>query len=394
MTDVEAQQGHARLRVCLVKQRSTYDLYTKATHDLGNLVASSNWRSGPLGLWEAFDCEFRLVDDDRARECQLGKTQWGEYVEGWKLYDDTIAYPKAEDVDWSTYDIVVSIDVAVPTRVIRSFPKVMWCYYFIEGGPAAVDHEFKGSPFFGYNVFLNHRLAKARLTSRSSSVRQMRATRRAVLDFPYYMQSAHSIRRLYDGWSDDMRRGICLSHHSRDVVSEAELKALAELGPVRCEWSTLKDIHRAELASAYFVVHPRSRARAGTALIEAISAGCLVVAPSQCVWGFPELVTPALDFTSFEDLCTILRTLETDSGLYRRLRAMQVRLVDEWCYLNPALNLVTLLEAFGSSPASRGRQVYAEWSSHAAAASERRIRAWGHRVGEAARRKHAARIRS
>jgi hypothetical protein len=393
MTEAGARPDPARLRVCLVKQKSTYDLYTKETRDLRALVASSNWRSGPLGLWNAFDCEFRLIDDDAASECQLGKAQWGQYVEGWTLYDDTIVYPTAEGVDWSIYDIVVSIDVAVPTRVITAFPRVMWCYYFIEGGPTAIDHELKGSPFFGYNVFLNHRLSKAQLTSKSSSVRQMRATRRAVLDFPYYMQSAHSIRSLYDGCSDDMRRGICLSHHSRDVVSEAELKALAKLGPVRCEWSTLNDIHRAELSSAYFVVHPLSRARAGTALIEAISAGCLVLAPSQRIWGFPELVMPALDFTSFEDLCTILRTLEADPSLYRHHRAMQARLVDEWCYLNPAQNLVTLLEAFGSSPASRGRQSCAEWSAHAAAASERAVRAWGHRAREAARRTRAARIR-
>ena len=143
-------------------------------------------------MWEAFDCSARIVYEDAAPECQVGKRHWSSYVQGWELWPADGEADASESIDWSQYDAVISIDVAVPSRIIRRFPQVMWCYYFIEGGPWGIDHEFKGSPYFGYNVFLNHRLAKTRLTARSSSVRQMRATRRAVLDFPYYMQSARS----------------------------------------------------------------------------------------------------------------------------------------------------------------------------------------------------------
>ena len=163
---------------------------------------------------------------------------------------------------------------------------------------------------------------------------------------------------------------------------------------MRVSWSTLTDIHRAELSSAYFVVHPRSPARTGTAVIEAISAGCLVLAPSHLVSGFPEFVSPALEFRSFEELCGILRMLENDPESYNRHRAMQARLVDEWCYLNPAQNLLTLLEAFGASPASYGRQRYAEWSARAISGSERAVRTWGRRALVAARGIHAGGVNS
>jgi hypothetical protein len=40
------------LRVCLVKQNSTYDLYTTTGPALASIETSSNWRSGALGRWK------------------------------------------------------------------------------------------------------------------------------------------------------------------------------------------------------------------------------------------------------------------------------------------------------------------------------------------------------
>lgn len=368
------------IRVCLVKQHTTYDLFTRTGPDLRSIVGSSNWRSGPLGLWEAFECSARIVFEDVAPECQIGKRHWSRYVQGWQIWPADGQADASDLVDWGQYDIVVSIDVAVPQRIVRRFPGVMWCYYFIEGGTVGIDQEFKGSPFYGYNVFLNHRMARSLLTPESPSVAQLRRTRRAVVDFPYYMQSAESIQRLYGPTPRDQRQGICLSHHSREVISDTELETLGQFGPVRHEWSSLADIHAAELDSAYFVVHPRSVPRTGTALIEAISAGCLVLAPRRAVAGFPELVPRALDFHSFDELCALLRTLQNDRELCDHYAGLQRRMVDEWCYLNPALNLVTLYEAFASSHASQRRQRCAEAYSWSLVATQRSLRSLGRRA--------------
>ena len=366
-------------RVCVVKQHSTYDLFTRTGPDLPAIVASSNWRSGPIGLWEAFKTSARIVAEDPAPECQLGKQHWSQYVQGWELWPTDGTAERADAVDWSEYDIVVSIDVAIPTRIVRRFPSVMWCYYFIEGGPAGIDGPFRGSPFFAYNVFLNHRLAKNLLPPTHRSLRRMRATRRAVLDFPYYMQSARSVRGLYPELETAPREGFCLSHHSRDVLTAGDLAALAKIGPVRTEWTTIADIHRAEMRSTYFVVHPASRPSAGLALIEAVSAGCLVLAPARRIWGFPELLTPGLDFQSVDELLELVRALESDRGLYEEVRVQQASRVEEWCFRNPARNLETMLRAFRSSAASPGRQRRAEMQARAAAV--RRTR--GVALGEA-----------
>jgi radical SAM protein with 4Fe4S-binding SPASM domain len=359
------------LRVCLVKQCTTYDLFTRTGPDLRSIVASSNWRSGPIGLWEAFDTTARIVCEDNAGECRLGQGHWGRYIDGWDVWPEGSVAEEADTVDWDAYDIVISIDVAVPSRIIARHPRVMWCYYFIEGGPTGIDGAFRGSPFFGYNVFLNHRLARSRLSAASPSVLQMRSTRRAVLDFPYYLQSATSVRRLYPELADAPRAGICLSHHSREVCGPAERAALAEFGPVRTEWATIADIHRAELVSRYYVVHPDSMRRAGLGLIEAVSAGCLALVPSNRLWGFPELVLPELDFTTFDELLGLLRRLEADETLAGCCRAAQQEMVQLWCYDNPTENLETMLCAFRQSRATPYRQRRAEARAQLGVAARR-----------------------
>jgi hypothetical protein len=357
-------------RVCVVKQHTTYDLFTRASTDLREVVESSNWRSGPLGLWEAFQTDARIVMEDPARECQLGKQHWSQYVQGWMIWPEGSTAEVANAVNWSGYDIVIAVDVAVPTRIVMRHPGVMWCYYFIEGGPWGIDGQYRGSPFFGYNVFLNHRLSKSLLTPASGAARQMRSTRRSVLDFPYYMQSAQSVRALYPELVTGQRQGFCLSHHSRCMFAEDELAALAGFGPVRTQWSTIADIHKAEVLSRYFIVHPGSKPTAGTALIEAISAGCLVLAPKDRILGFPELLAPELEFSTVQGLVALVRALEHDHARLEHLRVQQENKIQAWCFENPKRNLETLLQAFRSSSVSSGRQRRAEIRSHAVAACQ------------------------
>lgn len=112
------------LRVCVVKQHTTYDLFTRTGPDLRAIVESSNWRSGPIGLWEAFETTARIVYENPATECQIGKRHWSRYVEGWDVWPAGATAEDAAAVDWGSYDVVISIDVAVPSRIVARFPHV------------------------------------------------------------------------------------------------------------------------------------------------------------------------------------------------------------------------------------------------------------------------------
>lgn len=368
------------MRVCLVKQNTTYDLYKLTGPDLKTIVESSNFRSGPIGLWEAFDCDFRVLQEDPSPECQYGKQTWARYVEGWEIWPAGLGAERADEVDWSSYDAVISIDVAVPTRVVREFPKVLWCHYWIEGGPTAIKTFAEGSPLYSYNVFLTQGLAKGELASDSRCLRQMRATRRAVVDAPYFLQSSRSVQLLYAHEAPIEKSGICLSDHSSRVVAAEDLASLEALGMVRKPSGSIRDVLRAKLLSKYFVVHPNSVPRCGNALIEAVSSGCLVVAPSRLQWGYPELVSGDLDFGDVRGMLGVLDALENRPELYERELAAQQARVDAWCYANPCRNLERTLGAFRQSAATPSKQRRAEGRARVAVSMKRAPRRFGRRL--------------
>jgi len=341
-----------RLRVCLVKQNTTYDLYTKIGPDLRAMVASSNWRAGPLGLWDAFDCRCRIVYESADPECQLGKAQWGQYVDGWDIWPEGSTAERVEDVDWSAYDIVVSVDVAVPTRIVRQHPGTMWCYYFIEGGTSAAGEAFRGSPYFGYNVFLTHKDARTRLTAGSPVVRKMRREKRAMLDFPYYMMSSTTLRNIYGEAGGGAKHGVMLSSHSLTAISTEQRRLLERLYPINERGKGMANVHLDALASEYCVVHPDTRPITGLALVEAISAGCIALAPRRLVVGFPDLLPHEIDYDDFAGLLRVLERLTSDLPLHREILRFQAEYVDRYLFHNPKANLEVMLRAFRDSSAS------------------------------------------
>jgi len=355
-----ATPSPSRLRVCVVKQNTTYDLYTRTGPDLRTMVASSNWRAGPLGLWEAFDCECRIVYESPDPECQLGKRQWGQYVEGWDIWPEGSTAERADDVDWSRYDMVVSIDVAVPTQIVRQHRRTMWCYYFIEGGTSAAETTFRGSPYFGYNVFFNHRHATTLLGHSSPVVRRMRREKRAMLDFPYYMMSSMTLRRIYSVSDEREKRGVMMSSHSLKAISPEERRRLELLCPINERGEGVANVHLDALASEYCVVHPDTRPITGLALVEAISAGCIALAPRRLVVGFPNLIPDDIDYEDFSELLRVIQRLQNDPGLRLRTVQYQSAYVDRYLFDNPTANLETILRAFRDSNASARRQCRAE----------------------------------
>jgi hypothetical protein len=346
--------------VCIVKHKNTYDLYKATSSDLRTIVESSNWRSGPIGLWEAFNCEFKVVEESKDRECQVGKKQWGKYVVGWDIWPQGYHAEFPEMIDWNQYQVVIAIDIAIPTRIVKQYPSVMWCYYLIESGPLGIDTIHNGSPFYGYNVFLNQRLAKTKMNFSSSQARNISENRRAVLDCPYYIQSSNSIRKLYPEFEDMPRNRITMSHHSYSVLTDSDVKLLNEYGNIHFGYKTIADIHKMELTSKYFIMHPNSMPNAGLGVIEAISAGCLALAPSLKLWGFPEFVNPSMDYDNFEGLMRVLDTLESDQDLYNSEKAEQEAKVQEWCFENPISNLQLIFEAFQKGHCPRWRQSVSE----------------------------------
>ena len=368
------------MRVCLVKQASCYDLYTVTGGDVAALARSSACRSGPLGLWEwpGFTTDFRVLADCRTEECLRGPREWAPFVAGksFRAFTGVAADPR--DVDWNDYDVVLSVDVAVPETVVRQHPTVLWCHYFIEGGPWGVKEQWADAPQYGYNVFLNHRPADRPLTTGHSAVRRLRRARRTVIDFPYYLLSDRTIADIYP--AAGARSGICLASSSRDRLSDALRAELGRFGPVRLDYGSPSELHQAMAASRYFVTTPGSPAKTGGALVDAVSAGCVVLAPSETVREFGQIVAPWLDYSGDAGLLDRLETLEQDALLFDLARGGQAAIVRRTFWEYPLRNLQLLAETFAGVGAPVAAQRRSERLSRALAPLHRLPRRARHRI--------------
>ena len=350
------------MRICLVKQVSCYDLYTTLSPDVGALARSSTCRSGPLALWEfpGATVDFRIVSDSPEEECLVGPRLWAEYVEGWdyKRWEGHVDSP--ESVDWDAYDIVISVDIAVPERVVRRHRHTLWCYMFLEGVPEEPFGKHADAPAYSYNAYLNHKPPRRLLARASVQCVRMLATRRAVLDFPYYLLSDTTLSRIYAPSSTTPRGGLCLASTSKDHLSPATAAKLRDFGVLRQSYESLTEFHTQMAASKYFVVLAGSPPRTGGALVDAVSAGCVVLAPSLSVRSFRSFLLPELDFSNDDELVRRVEALESDAALYEQARARQADIVRRQFCRTPLRNLATLHSAFRMSKATFGTQLIAE----------------------------------
>jgi hypothetical protein len=108
-------------------------------------------------------------------------------------------------------------------------------------------------------------------------------------------------------------------------------------------YETPSDLHAAMAASKYFVVTPDSPPKTGGEIVDAVSAGCVVVAPAATVQHFGQLTAPWLDFADDGGLLTHLDALERDPALCALARNGQAAIVRQTFWEFPLRNLELLL---------------------------------------------------
>ena len=226
-----------RPRVAIVKQDCNEDLYCcEPGCSVRETLQSTLLRSGPAALFTLFDTTFYIVRTELDPECNLWREKWDPLrwcpVEWFEAFRDHVPgrdhgqshfARSVEDIDWSQFDIVVSVDVSVPSRVTSLHPGVLWAYYVRE----VKAPSWKSSlavPVAGQDIYLSQRFAP----------RPPRSAKH-VVEFPYHFQyygMYHEILGLPLPPNDEERHGVFLEYHTSRAATPEHLAALAEFGPV------------------------------------------------------------------------------------------------------------------------------------------------------------------
>ena len=168
------------MKIALVKQDVYQDLYV-GNKDMSpvELLYSSAGRVGPISLFDEYDCDFYIVEEEN---------------------------------NWEKYDAVISINVSVPTQIVQKYPQVLWAYMIGEA------NFMLDKVYFGYDVCLNQ------------LIRGENDLVHGVIDFPYtFVNKDHLERVLHDELGEVEKSGI---YGEINTTTERPVRNIPQFEPI------------------------------------------------------------------------------------------------------------------------------------------------------------------
>lgn len=340
------------MKIAFVKQYVYQDLYVGPQEAAAaDLLFSSMGRVGPIGLFTLHDCDLIITKETKDPESR----HWENIVATWteegpsafrQLMDKPLNRIKGqefkqpgsdmppgtfavdpEEVDWNRYDIAICINFAVPARIIKQFPTVLWCYMIAEA------NRFMDQVYFDYDVSLNQ------------EARGIVARETGILDFPYtYVgpDCLETIMTTYLGRPSE-QRGI---YAEVNVVTERPVKNIPQYQPlseatghhIRVHQQLIVD-NLSEVYDAKYFLKVGGRPTRGNSVVEAISLGTLVLmAPEDLI--HTQLLPKECWVRSVEEAQEIICTLDKNPKEYHRLLALQRQLLKHFIQDCPWQSLI------------------------------------------------------
>lgn len=339
----KALHGLASLRIALVKQEVQVALPNlPGKHPLADFVRSATSHTGCLSLLHELGAELILVRESPEPECRLweqkvardpdpaasrrryrevARTQPFWTPVGLRTRHEAARNP--EEIDWGKFDLVVSVDIGVPERLIRKNRHTVWACLLSEPG-MPLYRDLEKRPAWGMDLFLNQKCRAHRVRPRN---------RFHVLDFPWAYQSSGC----HVQSAAPERTAVGLDPHTlaEDLAGLAkglpgtELQILGGLPPL--------DFLR-RLGAARYLVKIGPRKTWGAILIEAACAGCLVLGDPRSV----ECPSPLLIETvavSVPEVLEKIRIFESDPPRRLAILRRQQQKVSELAWARPTRDL-------------------------------------------------------
>ena len=174
-----------KLKIALVKQEVYQDLYVcpVTEKDPGQILFSSMGRVGPIALMSDLNADFYIVKEESNKETRiyqkviphiapylhLLKTETLDKIPGQEFKSPGSPYPNGKyavscyTIDWGQYDIVISINISLPTQLILKYPQTLFAYMIGEANMAT------GKARFGYDATLNQ-MARGRISHKFGAI--------------------------------------------------------------------------------------------------------------------------------------------------------------------------------------------------------------------------------
>ncbi|NDB96207.1 MAG: hypothetical protein EBZ78_08625 [Verrucomicrobia bacterium] len=329
-------------RIALVKQTAYQGLYPESASGAWiPTVLRSGYHLGPFSFLADLGADYFVVRQAADPETYLWREKFAgdpdpeasfqrRMSEVRELESSRLICHAVDEVPWHEYDLVVGIDVPIPSRIVEKSRRTLWAYYSIEaGGP--LQKKSVCSPLAGYRLFLNHGFRRYRSRPRNRS---------HVLEFPLQFQSSVA-------WSF-LRQAIPPQPIGKTIlVGAGSWEDSPPVAPLPWDHlsGSLTPAYLAQMFSARFAVHTTSRPRWGNWAIEAAHAGSLFLGNAASL-AHLSLLLPGLDCRSLTDASEKISVLLKNPVHLQALQACQADLAEELAFRRPLLDLTAIARKF------------------------------------------------
>jgi len=324
----------AGIRLAFVKQSLYSDLYTsEAGTSAAEVVKSSLFRTGPMGLLADLNAKFLMVREDSAPECHVWEESVGsnpqtreEDLRRAREQGKRAGGMDAREISWDSFDIVISLDIGIPQSIRRKYPGVFWAYLPADPGtPTAKAARWR--PPEGFDITLTH-------THRRFPVRP--SLGRLAVEFPYSFQSSFSWDVVWP--SGAPRKGVMVETQTFAALSPQERRKLETFGPVRIPRGTVNEV-AAGLRSSKYYLRLQGGPLTGNGQVEAIMAGAISLGNPE-TYVQRSLFTAATIATTFASAMEKIADWEISPQRYQRDREEQLAIAEFICFQRPARQLL------------------------------------------------------
>ncbi len=309
-------------KLALVKEACYQDLWTcDKSKGYKKLLESSFLRVGPVGLLEIFDGDFYILKTNKSNTAKkLRLSQLPHLKEkDYERIENTV--PKflnkslkeiainPESICWNNYDIVISINFAVPIKIRKKYKNIVWLCLTGEGKfPIGIN-------YWDYLITQN---------CPSSPFLE-----RALIDMPYTFISSNFLIKNFN--KDIEKNGIYFevnsfnTHWTREKVNIPT--NFKDLGiPLRFHNGDMKSHIDQLIISKYFVKY-QGRTLRGNSFIEAISSECICFLKYSDCYG--KLNLPSFCYYSdIKELMEKINILENNNNKRLELILEQKNVLD------------------------------------------------------------------
>lgn len=336
-------------RCALVKQSVYNDLYCCPSRTpVAEAIRSSLMRTGPMGFLTDLGADFWHVREDDAPECRIWEESPGSNpstdLEEFRRREFQVPHEgrfghllspaelsvTVDSIPWSNYQMVISMDIAIPLRIRRRHPDILWVYFPADPG-TPTSKAARRTPPEGFDVTLTH--LHRRFPVRPSLGPQS-------IDCPYSFQSPYSWQNVWPETTE--RNGIMVEGKTASKLDSGQLVALGRFGPVRRPQGSVSQLAQDLLASRYYL-SLYGNPLTGNGQIEAIMAGCLSLGDPR-TYVQRSLFTPATVTDGFDSALRHLSEWEKDPGRRQQVLQEQRAIAEYICFRRPAHQLLAFLE--------------------------------------------------